>query len=188
MMFSGIVLMIAASILTARMLVERRPWAQIGFAFMTLAVALSAFRRIIYVPGEVLHQIALDNIVVSIFLVGSLCLGVDAVARAMHESDDEGRRWPAILRKLLGAMVLPACLLFLSATVWAWDGQESKQLTMEQSLRSIRSGMNVPAAVARALDLAEDAVTVAQRVVQSGDAESAGIAARRLDILKEKLK
>lgn len=188
MMFNGILLALGAGLLIACAIAARRPFAAWGFACLALAWSVSAYRRIVFRPPDLMSQVSLDRFVIWAALVGAALHGADAVIRHLEDNPDSGGRMGHILRRALGAMALPAALLFISAGVFAWDGQSGSALSMEQSLRSIERGQNVSAATARALDLAEDAVKAAQRVARSGDTESAGIASYRLEILRETLR
>lgn len=186
MMFTGVLLIVCAAILYWRAYTERRPWAHIGFCCMTLAVALSGFRRITYTPGEFLAQVQLDLVVCSVFFAGAVCLALDAWARALNETGGGGR-FSQAMRRVLGALVIPAFLVLLSAGPWTWDGQRFDALTFEQAMAAIDKGMNVPAAAQQAKALAAVAIDKLQAVVEMGSPEDAAFARHKLRCLKSKL-
>ncbi len=74
----------------------------------------------------------------------------------------------------------------MSATLMSWNGECSRELTFEQTIKAMDEyGSNEPAAVARLMDLAEQAILKASG---ARDGEAKRVADHRREILREMLK
>lgn len=186
-MMTGMLLVLSSGGLFWRSFTERRLWSHWGHAVMSLAVMLSAFRRFVYTPGQVFGQVELDYTVVSIFFVGSVLLVIDAAHRIwMDLPPDGGHRMAVFVKRLLWPMVfVPTSVLLLSAGLLSWSGEGSEALTLDQAISAIHYHEGQPAAAARLMDIAEQAVRKAQ---EARDAEALRIVAHRSELLREMLR
>lgn len=148
MMFNGCALILAVFFITVRTWTERRSLSILGYSLMALMAAVSAYRRIVFRPGEFLAQVNLDTFVVCTFTLGTALLAMDAVARHFAESGPhKGPGSRALAKRLLASLMIPTCLLLLSANVWAWTGDRSAELSMERAIEQSANAVNPGAAM-----------------------------------------
>lgn len=186
-MIPGFLLVVSSGSLFWRSFTEKRVWSHLGFAVMALGVMLSAFRRFVYTPGVLFGQIGLDHTVVAIFCLGSLCVVIDRAVQLWTDwPPEEKRSLKEYCKKLLWPMAaVPLAVLLMSAMLISWNGEQSNYLTLEQSIEAINHGDNVPAAAARLMDIAEQAVRKAK---EAQDAEALRIVAHRSEAIREALR